>query len=391
MSTTKQIYYLLLTFLAIIVAPYVGAYIKYQGVFPKDYFDFPPLVAAEKSPFNIYIFIALAVFFFLIILLYVFPWIYGFKKVPVKPSPKIENKSMPSWFWLGLLMWGGTLAVLWLKLSGPNFILHWAAVPLFWGFTLVLDGIVYYRTGGKSIIRLHPQELMAVGVASIGGWLIFEYLNFFVDETWVYPFGNILPDSEFTMYAVIGSSGLFPMAFEWYSLFNTFDKLKHRYSNGPKIVFSPSTKYIFLFFFVVILGISSFFPNLFFGMLWIAPLFMFACILGVVHIWSPFTPLRKGDWTPIMLLGLTYFVQGFLCEFWNYFSGYHENGTIITHNPDYWTYSIPYVNVLHVFEMPLLGLQGYIPFGVYAGIWWIVFAYLLRIPNRFNETEYHSI
>jgi len=27
-------------------------------------------------------------------------------------------------------------------------------------------------------------------------------------------------------------------------------------------------------------------------------------------------------------------------------------------------YEIPYVNVLHVFEMPLLGYAGYLPFGV---------------------------
>ena len=34
-----------------------------------------------------------------------------------------------------------------------------------------------------------------------------------------------------------------------------------------------------------------------------------------------------------------------------------------------WTYTIPYVGFWHVFEMPLLGYLGYLPFGI------VVFAY----------------
>jgi two-component sensor histidine kinase len=33
-------------------------------------------------------------------------------------------------------------------------------------------------------------------------------------------------------------------------------------------------------------------------------------------------------------------------------SGYHENGQMVySNNPDYWAYSIPYVNVCHVFDL----------------------------------------
>jgi hypothetical protein len=38
-----------------------------------------------------------------------------------------------------------------------------------------------------SIISRSAQELIGIGVASVSGWLIFEYLNFFVDDNWIYP------------------------------------------------------------------------------------------------------------------------------------------------------------------------------------------------------------
>jgi hypothetical protein len=45
-------------------------------------------------------------------------------------------------------------------------------------------------------------------------------------------------------------------------------------------------------------------------------------------------------------------VCGFFWELWNF-------GSLAR-----WHYSIPYVQRFHVFEMPLLGYAGYLPFGV---------------------------
>jgi hypothetical protein len=43
---------------------------------------------------------------------------------------------------------------------------------------------------------------------------------------------------------------------------------------------------------------------------------------------------------------------GFFWEFWNYFA-------IVK-----WKYNIPYVGFLKIFEMPILGYLGYIPFAL---------------------------
>ena len=54
---------------------------------------------------------------------------------------------------------------------------------------------------------------------------------------------------------------------------------------------------------------------------------------------------------PLTLL-LTGIILGLLWEFWNYYA-------IIK-----WTYNVPYVGFLKIFEMPILGYFGYFPFAL---------------------------
>ncbi|MFM9945712.1 MAG: hypothetical protein ACKVQB_10820 [Bacteroidia bacterium] len=389
MSTIKKMTWLMVTIMAIMALPYIGGYIYCQGVFPDHYFQYPPLSAPEKAPFNMTVAIVFAVINITWIILYLFPSLIGFKKyTDPKPAESKQKLKLPIWFWIGMVMWAGTLVVMWGHFSGPKLLLNWADLPLFWGFTLVLDGLVYVRNNGNSIIAKYPQEIVGIGVASISGWLLFEYLNFFVDDNWFYPFGNLIPDNEFTLYAVLGSAGLFPMAFEWYHLLRTFKFFKFRFSNGPKLDLPSWFKTGVLIGCLLSLFFIAMYPEILFGFLWVSPLLIVAIVLGKLGIWTPFVPIKNGNWTPLLISATTYLIQGLLCECWNYFSGTHDAAGVLieTFNPNYWVYSLPYVNVWHVFEMPLLGVQGYLPFGTYCLVWWITFAYLLNIPTRlFND------
>lgn len=388
----KKVFYLLCLYLAIFFLPYIGALIRYDGTLPSDFFQFPPVVAGEKAGFNLTVFITISIIFLVLILFYLTPKLFGFKKYVAPPKPPVTKARLPIWFWVGLLMWAPTLFIMWSKMSEPKWVLNWVALPLYWGFTLMIDGWVYKRTGGKSILSTSIQRLIGIGVASIAGWLIFEYLNFFVAENWVYPKADLIPVAEFTIYAVIGSSGLLPLVFEWYSLFNTFGFV-NKYKNGPKIVVpAPVNTFLLVVMFAGLFFIS-FYPDGLFGLLWMAPMFILAIGLDKIGIWTPFTPLKKGNWAPMMIFALSYLVQGFLCECWNYMSASHDaaGNLVETYNPDYWTYSVPYVNVLHVFEMPLLGFSGYLPFGVYCAIWWISFSCFMNIPTDIHQNDHQEI
>ncbi len=59
----------------------------------------------------------------------------------------------------------------------------------------------------------------------------------------------------------------------------------------------------------------------------------------------------EGNWQHLWLAALAALVCGFFWEMWNYFSLAH------------WTYAVPFVQRFHLFEMPLLGYAGYLPFG----------------------------
>jgi hypothetical protein len=58
----------------------------------------------------------------------------------------------------------------------------------------------------------------------------------------------------------------------------------------------------------------------------------------------------RGDWRRPVALSLGCLTCGVLWEMWNYYS-YPR-----------WVYHVPFVGVLHVFEMPLLGYLGYLVF-----------------------------
>jgi hypothetical protein len=179
-----------------------------------------------------------------------------------------------------------------------------------------------------------------------------------------------------------------PLAFEWYALFITFDGLKNRFADGPKLTMPPWLGNLLLIISFILLFFIAFYPDTLFTLLWVIPLLVISIVLEKLEIWTPFNLVRSGNWSSVLLFALAYLVQGFLLEFWNYFSATHENGQIITQTPAYWAYSVPYINVYHVFEMPALGLMGYLPFGIYCIIWWIVFAYLLNIPSQFTSAKH---
>ncbi|MBC8155296.1 MAG: hypothetical protein H7Z72_20590 [Bacteroidetes bacterium] len=389
MTTLKQISYLLLAMAGLVFLPYLGAWTYHAGLFPAHFFDYPPLSAPPKSGFNGLIFSGIAVVFVLVILLYAFPRLFGFRRVEMVRQVARQPTALPVWFWVGLVLWGGTLLLLWTKSEEPKWLLNWAYLPLFWGFTFVIDGWVYIRANGESLVSRFPREVIGIGVAATSGWMLFEYLNFFVDENWYYPRGDIVPDDEFTVYAIAGSSGLMPTVFELYTLMNTF-RFRHRFDRGPKITLPKSVGIG-----VLVLAFSGmfaigFFPDGMFGVLWLSPLLVLSVVLERIGIWTPFTPVKEGNWSPLLKYALTYLIYGFLLEWWNYYNSTHDPadpGHIVTFTPAHWVYSLPYVNRFHVFEMPLLGYLGYLPFGVYCAVWWIAFAFLLNIPTQFARDD----
>jgi hypothetical protein len=93
-------------------------------------------------------------------------------------------------------------------------------------------------------------------------------------------------------------------------------------------------------------------PNYFFPFLWVSPLLIIVCLQAIrkeAHILSK---MAKGDWSDAVAAALAALVCGGFWEMWNYYSLAK------------WQYSIPLVHRFQIFEMPLLGYAGYLPFGL---------------------------
>ncbi len=376
--------------LAMVIIPLLGEYIKNGGSIPKDFFLFPPTTVDPKAGFNLIVFIIISVAILAGVLLYIYPWIFGFKQPP-KGAEEQKNGTarLPSWFWIGVLLFVPTAIVMWGKFSEPKILINFSVIPMFWGFSLMLDGVTYVRNRGCSIFSDMPRTLVGIGLASIFGWLIFEYLNFFVSDNWCYPKADLIGISSFYAYALIGSAGLMPMTIEVYSFLTTFKGLKNRYSYGPKIVLSKKGQYTALIISLLVSFAISFYPDELFFAIWFIPLIVLSLLMDIMGLWTPFRPIaEKGNWTPLALICMAQFIMGFLHESWNYLSAGHN--PFKTFNPDYWIYSVPYVDVLHVFEMPLLGYFGYVPFGAYFWVWWLVVAFILNTPPYFGKNNSYA-
>lgn len=346
------------------------------------------LSSLPKAPFSWPIFGVVAASGLIIVSLYLFPSWFGFKKVPLPPKQKIKKVKWPLWFWIGVVALGTSLLLLWTKSHEPVLFLNWSDFPLFWGLVLVIDGWAYKRNGGKSLISEYPEALVGIGVSSAFGWMLFEYLNFFVDDNWYYPFGDIIDREQFLLYAIVISTGLIPLAFVFYGLFNTIPILQNRYTQGPKIIMSENVKTIVLVISLISLFAAGLFPNVLFFSLWLTPALVIGLVLDKVGVWTPLRSIGQGNWRPTLVFGLTYLAAGLCLECENYFSGIHLGSEVIyTQAPAYWQYSLPYVNRFHLFEMPILGFIGYIPFSLYCWVYWIAFAYMQGIPPVYYKED----
>jgi hypothetical protein len=133
----------------------------------------------------------------------------------------------------------------------------------------------------------------------------------------------------------------------------------------------------------------GYYPYLLFWVLWVALVPMLSAAMALVGYWTPFTSIRNGDWSNVILIGLATLFNGFFWEFWNFGSEwFHDDAPT---NPNYWKYSVPYLDKFHIFsEMPVLGYFGYLFFGLNCWIIWLIAAYVFKFDADFEVTGDNS-
>lgn len=358
--------------LATIALPLIAAYFVYPTHLPPDFGVFPPILVIQQPPFWLPYFLVVLVLALGVTLFLLFPAWFGFKPVSSNKTPAAGT--LPWWFWLGLVLTLFFWWLMWARVTPFGSLVYYAFTPMWWGFILVLDGLTYKRTGGRSLLATRPKTLFISAIVSVFGWYYFEYYDYFVWSNWYYPNGHMEQLSHTTIVALflIAYTTVWPALFEWYTLLNTFPRLVARYSQGPKLAL-PGT--LLLIAGLAMIYAMVYWPQPLFWVLWIGPM---AAIVGQMlrkGVWTPFTPIAQGNWSPALLMALSSLFNGFFWEAWNY--GSSNPNALPPTNPNYWIYDIPYVNIIHLHsEMPLLGYYGYLPFGLLV---WVVFLWAGKI------------
>ncbi|HEY6085651.1 MAG TPA: hypothetical protein VIU63_09665, partial [Nitrospira sp.] len=100
-----------------------------------------------------------------------------------------------------------------------------------------------------------------------------------------------------------------------------------------------------------LLGLSLW-PNYLYPFVWVAPLLLSVSLQAIDRQPTIFASVMQGDWTQLWVAAVAALICGFFWELWNWNSVAR------------WQYAIPFVHRFQVFEMPILGYAGYLPFGL---------------------------
>lgn len=249
--------------------------------------------------------------------------------------------------WIGATL----IVVFWtLNWSLDGLRTHWGFFPLWTGYCLLVDGWVYLRRG-SSLATRDWRKYAGLFLISAPVWWIFEWANGRL-QNWTYQGAEAFSPAAYAFWATLSFTTVIPAVFGTAELIASFGWFRRLGLQGP--VLRPTRRLTLLFFTV---GLAAFlvmwvWPRLFFPFLWISVYFLFEPL----NVWLGFRTVAsstaRGDWRPVLNLWAGVLVTAFFWEMWNYLS-YPR-----------WVYQIPYADWLHVFEMPLLGYGGYLPFAL---------------------------
>lgn len=248
--------------------------------------------------------------------------------------------------WLGLSLIIIFWALNWM-LTGPR--THWGFFPLWLGYCLFIDGLVFWRTR-TSLITRSLGKYVGLFLVSAPVWWIFELFNLRT-QNWAYIGAEIFTPCEYTFWTTLSFTTVIPAVFGSSEFFASFDVVR-RLKPGRVIGSDKRTTLKFFILGWIMLALILIWPKIFFGFVWLSLYF----ILEPINIWSGNRSLaywtQKGDWRPVIALWLGVLLTAFFWEMWNFYS-YPK-----------WIYDVPWGDWLHVFEMPLLGYGGYLPFAL---------------------------
>lgn len=219
--------------------------------------------------------------------------------------------------------------------------------PLWLGYILVMDALVQRRTG-SSLWTRSRRQFIGLFIVSAPVWWLFELINWRT-QNWEYLGVENFGWLEYNALCTLSFSTVMPAVFETAEWLRSFGWME-RFASGPRVPRTRRVCLAILLFGLAMLGLMLAWPWHFYSFVWMS----LVLILEPLNCWSGrphlLGRLCGGDWREVISLSFGALVCGFFWEMWN------------DRSYPKWIYHTPGVEFLRLFEMPLLGYFGYIPF-----------------------------
>lgn len=240
-----------------------------------------------------------------------------------------------------------------------SFVQTWFFSLAWWSFILIMDSL-NYRMKKVSLLSESFLNFLFTAYISVFVWLVFEMFNLRL-RNWSY---QGLPESlplRWLGYFVAFATVIPAMMEIALFMENVIGKKKlalFRFRVSPLLL-----RMFFVFGFVSIFLLIAW-PRIFFPFAWLCFIFL----LEPVNIWLGNPSILKGldrrDWARFWSWVSAGLVSGFLWELWNFWASSH------------WVYSLPYLDFWRVFQMPVFGYTGFLPFALEIFALYQILSYL---------------
>ncbi len=242
--------------------------------------------------------------------------------------------------------------------------------PIAWsGYILFIDAVLY-KSNGSSYLMNRRKEFLFMLPVSLICWLIFEAYNLHL-QNWKYinlPENMLIRLIGYCWSFITITPGII-LTSELIDTWKKFDRLKTR-----KFTISKNTLNFWLFIGALCLVIPILLPQSYaqylFVLVWIGFVFLLDPINFYLGEYSLFMDLRKGQINKLLSLFLAGIICGLLWEFWNYWA------------QTKWIYTLPFLENPKIFEMPLAGFLGFLPFAVECYVMWIFSLALIKKEQK---------
>ena len=337
----------LFAYALVILLPLAGA--AAAGKPLSAYLQFPPKTfPTTHAPFSLPVFLGLA----LLVLATTAPPLRRLFAFRGDPGSRAPLRPFPWWGWVGAA--GGVAAwvLAWGRFPFLGALQAHTFTPLWVSYIAVVNALAVRRTGACLLLSRTRRFLLLFPV-SAGFWWCFEYLNRFVGN-WHYVGSAGFGAMEYFLFATLPFSTVLPAVLSTRELLLSFPRIEGAFRHWHTVPLKSPRAVAGAALLLACAGLLAvgIVPDVVFPLVWVSPpliLVSLAALRGEPHALSG---IAGGDWRPFVASSLASLACGFFWEMWNFWSLAK------------WAYSIPYVDALHVFEMPFLGYAGYLPFGV---------------------------